>query len=267
MLRLHQAMIRLVTDLVDVVSPPTSPLPSSGSPLKPEAAPQPSLHSTRKEPLNSTRKEPLYSTRKEPLQVATKEVHSHTHQLEDTVRRQQQLHIDRMVAYIDERAAYYIKNRSTPNKEPYPQVDWSKINSHTVKNLPQPSYLPIFGCPQDPGIYPDSPDPKGRVMECLESSTQCFLPDCDHITCIPPQLQSFTTTYHSGSSSSSIQAITKNEDGKIVLQKTYQSVQTTPFGRAAGFQTSLGVVAPPASPIRGYIYTDEGWRLHATPPD
>ena len=148
-------MVKLVTDLVDVVSPPTSLLPSSSSPFKPKAA-EPSLN---------------HSTRKEPLQVTTKEVHSHTSQCEDTVRKQQQLQIDKMVAYIDERAAYYIKNRPTLNKEPYPQVDWSKINSHTVKNLPQPSYLPIFGCPQDPSVYPDSPNPKGRVMKCHISHT------------------------------------------------------------------------------------------------
>ena len=172
-----------------------------------------------------------------------------------------------MVAYIDERAAYYIKNRPTLNKEPYPQVDWSKINSHTVKNLPQPSYLPIFGCPQDPSVYPDSPDPKGRVMECHTSRTQCFLPDCDHIICLPPH--SSTTTYSSERSSSLLHAITKSEDGKCVLRKTYQPVHITksPFGTAAGFETSLGVVAPPAYPIRGYVYTAAGWRLHATPPD
>ena len=105
MMRLHRAMVKLVTDLVDVVSPPTSSLPSSGSPLKPKAAAQPSLN---------------HSTRKEPLQVTTREVHSHTRQCEDTVRKQQQLQIDKMVAYIDERAAYYIKNRPTPTKEPYP---------------------------------------------------------------------------------------------------------------------------------------------------
>ena len=106
-MRLHRAMVKLVTDLIDVVSPPTSPLPSSNSPLKPEPAVQPSLH---------------HSTGKEPLHVATKEVHSHTRQFEDK-RKQQKLQIDKMVAYIDERAAYYLKNRPTPNKEPYPQVD------------------------------------------------------------------------------------------------------------------------------------------------
>ena len=154
MMRLHQEMVKLVTNLVAVVSSPTPSLPSSGSPLKPEAAAQPSLHPTKKE----------------PLQVATEEAHSHTRQLEDK-RKQQQLEIDKMVAYIDKRAAHYLENRPATVKEPYPKVDWSNINSHTLKNLPQPVYPPIYGCPQDPGVYPDSPDPKGRVMECHTSRT------------------------------------------------------------------------------------------------
>ena len=93
MMRLHRAMVKLVTDLIDVVSPLTSPLPSSSSPLKPEPAPQPSLP---------------HSTGKEPLRVNTKEVYSHTRHFED-VRKQQQLQIDRMVAYIDESSLLYQK--------------------------------------------------------------------------------------------------------------------------------------------------------------
>ena len=182
-------------------------------------------------------------------------------------QQQQQLLINELVAFIDKRAAHYSRNRPTSSREPYPRVDWSQINSHTVKNLPQPSYLPIFGCPQDPSIYPDSPDPKGRVMEYYKSYTQCYLPDCDHTVCLPPE--SSTTTYSSECSSSLLHAITKSEDGKFVLRKTYQPVHNTtfPFGRAAGFETSLGVIAPPAYPIKGYVYTTEGWKLHATPPD
>ena len=250
MMRLHQEMVKLVTDLVAVVSPPTPSLPSSGSLLKPEAGAQPSRD---------------HSTREEPPQVATEKVHSHTRQCQDTVRKQQKLQIKKMVAYIDERAAYYCKKRPTITKEPYPKVDWSNINSHTLKNLPQPSYPPIYGCPQDPSVYPDSPDPKGRIMECNDSRTQCSLPNCDHTICLPPPSSTTTYSTHTGL----LNAITKSEDGTCVLRKTYQPVHisTSPFSEAAGFKTSLGVVAPPAYPIRGYIYTAEGWRLHATPPD
>merc|ERR1711867_408771 len=72
MMRLHQAMVKLVTDLVDVVSPPTSLLPCSSSPLKPEPAVQPSLHYTGKEPQH----------------VASKEDHCHTRQSKE-VRKEQ----------------------------------------------------------------------------------------------------------------------------------------------------------------------------------
>ena len=81
-MRLHQAMVKLVTDLVAVVSPPTSLLPSSGSLPKPEAGAQPSI---------------VHSTGKEPLHLATEEVYSHTRQFEDN-RKQEQLQIDKMVA-------------------------------------------------------------------------------------------------------------------------------------------------------------------------
>ena len=257
MLRLHQAMIRLVTDLLNVVSPPTSPLPSSGSPLKPKAAAQPSLHFTRKEP--------LHSTREESLKVATKEVHCHTRQFED-VRKQQQLQIDRMVAYIDERAAYYIKNRPTLPKEPYPWVDWSRINRH-IRSLPQPSQLPVYGCPQYPHIYPDCPDPKGRVMSG-NTITECYLPECEHTDCHPPA-NSTTTICKDGSLiSGGFTAITRDEDGKILLSKVYHPLQATEpsFGKAAGFETNHGIVAPPTSPVSGYIYTEDGWKIYATIP-
>ena len=249
MMRLHQAMVKLVTDLIKVVSPPTSPLWSSNSPLKQEATTRPSLHSTKEEPLHSTRKEPLH--------VATKEVHSHTRQFED-VRKQQQLQIDKMVAYIDERAAYYIKNRPTLPKEPYPWVDWSRINRH-IRSLPQPSQLPVYGCPQYPHIYPDCPDPKGRVMSG-NTITECYLPECEHTDCHPPA-NSTTTICKDGSLiSGGFTAITRDEDGKILLSKVYHPLQATEpsFGKAAGFETNHGIVAPPTSPVSGYIYTENG---------
>ena len=51
-------MIRLITDVVKVVSPSTSPLMSPGSPLKPAAATEAAAAA-----------EPSIDTRKKPLQV------------------------------------------------------------------------------------------------------------------------------------------------------------------------------------------------------
>ena len=74
MLRHHQAMIRLVTDVVKVMSPPTLPLHSPASPLKPEAAAEPLI----------------LSTRKEPVQLTAKEDCGYTHWYEDTERKLKQ---------------------------------------------------------------------------------------------------------------------------------------------------------------------------------
>ena len=47
----------------------------------------------------------------------------HTRQSEDTARKQQQQHIDKLVAYIDERAAYYSKSRPTFSTSVVPELD------------------------------------------------------------------------------------------------------------------------------------------------
>ena len=184
---------------------------------------------------------------------------------EDTKKEQQQ-RIDRMVAYIDLRAAHYSRARPTYIPEPYPRVDWGRINPHTLRNLPQPIQLPVYGCPRDPNIYPDYPNPKGRIMECYRPTTQCFIPGCEHTECLPPT-GSTTKTSSGDSSSNTFNAVSRNEKGTILLNKAYKTLQITscPFGTAAGFETNLGVVAPPVSPIGGYIYTEKGWKLHATP--
>ena len=171
-----------------------------------------------------------------------------------------------MVAYIDEGAAYYIKNRPTPTKEPYPWVDWSRINRH-IRSLPQPSQLPVHGCPQNPHIYPDHPDPKGRVMG-PNPTIECNLTDCEHTDCHPPA-NSITTICKDGSLiSGGFTAITRDEYGEILLSKIYYPLLATEpsFGKAAGFETNHGIVAPPTSPVSGYIYTEDGWKIYATIP-
>ena len=87
------------------------------------------------------------------------------------MRKKQQQHNQQLVMFTDERAAHYYRSRPTPIQDPYPKVDWGRINPHTKRNLPQPSDLPVYGCPQDPSIYRDSPNPKGRVMKLYKPTT------------------------------------------------------------------------------------------------
>ena len=181
-------------------------------------------------------------------------------------RKQQQLQIDKLVAYIDERAAYYIKNR--PTERPYPRVDWTKVNIHTKRNLPQPSKIPVHGCPQDPFIYPDAPNPEGRIMQYYNVISKCNIPGCEHKPCIPPP--GCNTTVHTDKygTEGSITAISTSEEKNVLLQKVYRPLRaaSSPFGTAPGFPTNLGVVSMPTSPVGGYLYTeDEGWVLYATP--
>ena len=226
---------------------------------------EPSLH------LPGRQEELHLSGKVEPLHLPTKEAaanqdDSHPRQSDDTARKQQQQeYIDKLVACIDKRAAHYYRSRPTTTQEPYPKVDWGRINPNTKRNLPMPEYLPIHGCPQDPHIYPDSPNPKGRLMELYKPTTQCFIPECDHTICLPPEA-STTSTYPSDSSGN-LSVITKNEEGRILLNQHYRPLRESAslFGTAAGFHTNLGVVAPPTSPIGGYIYTESGWKLYATP--
>ena len=296
MLRLHYAMVGLVTNLVNLLSPDTSLQSPPVTPVSPgndschlemSSPPPPLLHTERKEQQQAslpsylpsgqstflhTKQEPSEDTeRKEQLCLPTKEGRKKDASCTrkdsaDTDRKEQQQHIERLAAYIDGRAAHYSRGRLTSTPEPYPRVDWGRINPHTRRNLPQPIQLPVSGCPQDPNIYPDSPNPKGRVMECYRPTTQCFIPGCEHTECLPPA-GSTTKTSSGDSSSNTFNAVSRNEKGTILLNKAYKTLQITscPFGTAAGFETNLGVVAPPVSPIGGYIYTEKGWKLHATP--
>ena len=149
MLRLHASMTALVSGLIKVVSTDISGQSVHRLPPQPRSSAKPEVNT------ESSSKPPSSP----PLKAAIERKEDDRNER----RKQQQLQIDKLVAYIDERAAYYIKNRST--ERPYPRVDWTKVNIYTKRNLPQPSKLPVYGCPQDPLIYPDAPDPKGRVME------------------------------------------------------------------------------------------------------
>ena len=96
----------------------------------------------------------------------------------------------------------------------------------------------------------------------------CNLTDCEHTDCHPPA-NSTTTICKDGSLiSGGFTAITRDEYGEILLSKIYYPLLATEpsFGKAAGFETNHGIVAPPTSPVSGYIYTEDGWKIYATIP-
>ena len=256
MLRIHASMTALISGLVKVVSTcisgQTVHRSSQSAPHEPRMSTEPEVNTGSSFQSPSS---PPYKAAIERKEDDWKES-----------RKKQQLQIDKLVDYIDERAAYYIKNR--PTERPYPRVDWTKVNIHTKRNLPQPSKLPVHGCPQDPLIYPDAPKPEGRIMEYYNVTSKCSIPGCEHKPCIPPP--GCNTTIHTDKygTEGSITAISTSEEKNVLLQKVYRPLRaaSSPFGTAPGFPTNLGVVSMPTSPVGGYLYTeDEGWVLYATP--
>ena len=118
-----------------------------------------------------------------PKAAIKEEIHSvHTDERkEDNLtkeRLKQQQFIQRLSEYIDERAVHYNRGRPTFSREPFPRVDCTKVNIYTKRNLPQPSQLPVHGCPQNPLIYPDAPKPEGRIMECYAPTSKCNISGC-----------------------------------------------------------------------------------------
>ena len=144
---------------------------------------------------------------------------------ESKERMEQQQFIQNLVSYIDERAAYYNRTKSLPIHQPYPKVDWSKINSYTKRNLPKAELLPVYGCPQYPDTYPDAPNPEGRIVVC-STTKDCSLPGCSHKT-----------------------PIKGHPFGSLFGYKTNLGVVALPSTPVGGYI---------------YI-EDEGWILHGTP--
>ena len=54
-------------------------------------------------------------------------------------------------------------NKHVP--DPYPTLDWSKVNSRFLNNIPQPVKFPIQGCSLDPAIY--------ECTERVTKTTRC----------------------------------------------------------------------------------------------
>ena len=267
MLRIQASMTALISGLVGVVSTCISGQTGHSSP---QSAPHQSRVYTEPEVNAGSSFKPPSSPLLESAikQDVHNDLADRRKEDDQKERRKQKEYIDTLVAYIDERAEHYSRNKSTPVREPYPRVDWARVNIHTKRNLPQPSKLPVHGCPQDPLIYPDAPKPEGRIMEYYNVTSKCSIPGCEHKPCIPPP--GCNTTVHTDKygTEGSITAISTSEEKNVLLQKVYRPLRadSSPFGTAPGFPTNLGVVSMPTSPVGGYLYTeDEGWVLYATP--
>ena len=81
--------------------------------------------------------------------------------------------------------------RSTAEMSSIPNVDWSKVNSRMIKNVPDPVPCTIYGVSDDPEFYKDDPKLKRTpyTITCQFHKSQPFGTRLGHkTTCgvIPP---------------------------------------------------------------------------------
>ena len=177
---------------------------------------------------------------------------------ESSVRSEQQEFIDRLVKVIDSR------NKGPPPPSPYPKVNWAAIKPHLEKQLPKFQEIAISGCPADPNIYPDHPNPQGRVMICSEEILNGGLESTPENQREVELIRDSSDYYRSN-----FKVFTYNLGKAQLLRKqSYESIEysgKSPFGSALGFLTNLGVVAPPTHSVNGYIFSKNRWLPRASP--
>ena len=102
-----------------------------------------------------------------------------------------------------------------------PYVNWTTLNKHRRKNLPDPQLFPLYSVPAVPTFYTDRDK---------------YKPADDHINLLPGGL--FATKQQCGCAAC-----------------------LPPFGYQFGLMTDMGVIGMPTDPVHGYCWDDDtgGW--------
>ena len=113
---------------------------------------------------------------------------------------------------------------SPPLRRPY--VNWSNLNKHRRKNLPDPQLFPVSSVPADPSFYTDTARYKPADRHTI------------HSYCGPVPLR-----------------LNKEECGCVVC--------VPPFGQKYGLMTDMGIIGMPQEPVHGYCWDDDtgGWAI------
>ena len=111
---------------------------------------------------------------------------------------------------------------SPPLRRPY--VNWTNLNKHRRKNLPDPQLFPVSSVPVDPTYYMDTARYKPADYHTI------------HSYCGPVPLR-----------------LTKEECGCVKC--------VPPFGQKYGLMTDMGIIGMPTEPVHGYCWDDDtgGW--------
>ena len=160
--------------------------------------------------------------------------------IEKVVREEQQQFVKTMMGKADDLEVKY-KARNQPVVEedgvirsptlPRISVDFARVNPLALAKLPKPKLLPKHGCSEDADIY----------HKCIGYNHKSQK-DCEK----EPEV---CKTVFSDSGTAYAERVESTR-----RQALWQSVTNWCFGTLPGFVTTLGVIAPPAEPIFGYVY-------------
>ena len=116
--------------------------------------------------------------------------------------------------------------------EPYPTIDWSKVNKRFISNIPEPTLVPIHSCSSDPEFYAwkERKHPGNRIEK------------------IPSRFDRYQ--YYQSTNPKCIAA---------------QTTSPHVFGALWGYETSEGIVSVSSLVHHGYTWKGQ-WILHAEKP-
>ena len=113
--------------------------------------------------------------------------------------------------------------------DPYPTLDWTKVNKRFIQNIPMPTLLPVHSCSADPSFY-EWTERKGNG---------------NTIEKVPSQF----------------------ERRSYFLKKGFANAAGGhPFGGMYGYETSEGIISVSSISHHGYIWDKGSWILHAQLP-
>ena len=120
-------------------------------------------------------------------------------------------------------------DNNTPVPDPYPTLDWSKVNKRFIQNIPTPTLLPVHGCSADPTFYEWS--------------------------------------QRKGNGSTIVEVPSKFEQRSYYLKKGLANAAGGHvFGGIYGYETSEGNISVSSIAHHGYIWDNGSWILHAQLP-
>eukprot|EP00092_Neocalanus_flemingeri_P095834 GFUD01121944.1.p1 GENE.GFUD01121944.1~~GFUD01121944.1.p1 ORF type:complete len:470 (-),score=130.59 GFUD01121944.1:207-1616(-) len=108
--------------------------------------------------------------------------------------------------------------------DPRPKVNWSRLNKHQLRNLPDPQWFPILSAPADPDYYATTYLTRYGTRKVDGQDYQRTLP--------PAEIEQLCAG-------------------------------TPPFGTSQGLKTNLGIITMPQEPVHGYTWDDNEWVIAA----